>query len=112
MDGSYFINIYDTTTKKTWTENFESYYLFRKRMIKLKHSKKLMVTSSSNLEGWSMEIKERMYVRTKDGRIGKVVDVFSMIMDVDLDQKEKRYVLDSSNVYCYCEEDIKKVVIT
>lgn len=51
MGENYFINIYDTTTKKTWTENFESYYLFRKRMIKLKHSKKLMVTSSSNLEG-------------------------------------------------------------
>ena len=43
------INIYDKTTKKKWTEHFDSYYLFRKRCMKLKHSKKLVMTSYSNL---------------------------------------------------------------
>ena len=43
------ISIYDNTTKKKWTEHFDSYYLFRKRYIKLKHSKKLIMTSHSNL---------------------------------------------------------------
>ena len=42
------INIYDNTTKKRWTEHFDSYYLFRKRFIKLKHSKKLTMLSYSN----------------------------------------------------------------
>ena len=45
----YFINIYDKTTNKTWCENFDSYYLFRKRVIKLKYSKKLIITSRSLL---------------------------------------------------------------
>lgn len=45
----YYINIYDKTTGKSWKESFESYYLFRKRVIKLKYSKKLMITSRSNL---------------------------------------------------------------
>lgn len=44
-----FINIYDNSTGKLWKEIFESYYLFRKRVIKLKYSKKLMITSRSNL---------------------------------------------------------------
>ena len=47
--NNYFINIYDKTTNKSWKEEFESYYFFRKRVIKLEHSKKLFVTSRSNL---------------------------------------------------------------
>lgn len=46
----YFINIYDKTTNKSWQEVFYSYYSFRKRVIKLKYSKKLKVISRSNLE--------------------------------------------------------------
>ena len=48
-----------------------------------------------------MEIKEGMYVRTKQGKIGKIIDI-------NLGQEEKRYILDSSSVYIYCEEDISK----
>ena len=44
----YFINIYDKTTDKSWEEQYESEYLFRKRLTKLKYSKKLVVTSKSN----------------------------------------------------------------
>lgn len=44
-----FINIYDKSTGKSWREEFDSYYFFRKRVIKLEHSKKLFVTSRSNL---------------------------------------------------------------
>ena len=47
--NKYFINIYDKTTDKSWCENFDSYYLFRKRYTKLKYSKKLVVVSHSNL---------------------------------------------------------------
>lgn len=47
----YFINIVDNITKKSWCENYDSYYLFRKRVIKLRYSKKLHITSRSNLEG-------------------------------------------------------------
>ena len=47
--NNYFINIFDTTTNKTWCEEFESYYFFRKRLTKLKYSKKLVVTSRSTL---------------------------------------------------------------
>jgi hypothetical protein len=46
----YFINIYDKTTQKSWKEDFDSYYLFKKRCTKLKFSKKLVVTSRSNYE--------------------------------------------------------------
>ena len=46
----YFINLYDKTTGKSWQEEFESYYFFRKRIMKLKYSKKLVVLSRSNLE--------------------------------------------------------------
>ena len=46
----YFIRIYNSETNKTWREEFESYYFFRKRVTKLKYSKKLMVLSRSNLE--------------------------------------------------------------
>ena len=45
----YFIDIYDKLTKKSWKEMFDSYYLFRKRVFKLKYSKKLIVTSRSCL---------------------------------------------------------------
>lgn len=44
----YFIRIYDNTTDKTWTENFYSYYQFKKRVIKLKYSTKLQILSRSN----------------------------------------------------------------
>ena len=43
-----YIEIYDTTTNKCWTETFDSYYLFRKRVNKLKYSKKLLITRRSN----------------------------------------------------------------
>jgi hypothetical protein len=45
----FYINIYDNTTNKMWREEFESYYLFKKRVNKLRYSKKLQVTSRSNL---------------------------------------------------------------
>lgn len=45
----YFINIYDKSTSKSWREEFDSYYMFRKRVIKLGYSKKLVITSRSNL---------------------------------------------------------------
>lgn len=47
--SNFYINIFDTTTNKTWCEQFESYYLFKKRVNKLRYSKKLQVTSRSNL---------------------------------------------------------------
>ena len=45
----YEISICDNTTKNKWTEHFDSYYLFKRRYTKLKHSKKLVMTSYSNL---------------------------------------------------------------
>ena len=45
----YFINVHDKTTNKNWKEEFDSYYFFRKRVTKLKYSKKLVVTSRSAL---------------------------------------------------------------
>lgn len=48
MDVLY-IEIYDNSTKKAWREEFDSYYLFRKRVIKLNYSKKLVITSHSTL---------------------------------------------------------------
>ena len=44
----YFINIYDKTTNKSWRENYDSYYIFKKRVTKLGYSKKLVITSRSN----------------------------------------------------------------
>lgn len=44
----YFINITDNTTNKSWKEEFDSYYLFRKRVTKLNYSKKLRITSRSS----------------------------------------------------------------
>ena len=49
--NNYFINIYDKTRNRSWKEEFESYYFFRKRVTKLKYSKKLVVTSRSALIG-------------------------------------------------------------
>lgn len=46
----YYIDIYDKETGKTWHEDFNSYYFFRKRVIKLKHSKKLRMIARSLLE--------------------------------------------------------------
>lgn len=40
-----FINILDTTTNKSWQETFDSEYFYRRRLNKLKYSKKLIVTS-------------------------------------------------------------------
>ena len=48
-----------------------------------------------------MSAKEGMYVRTKDGKIGKIIDI-------NLGQEEKRYILDSSSVYMYYKTDILK----
>lgn len=45
----YFIRIYNSETNKSWQEEFDSYYLFSKRVTKLKYSKKLVITSRSNL---------------------------------------------------------------
>ena len=45
----YEINILDLSTNKRWVETFDSYYLFRKKYMKLKHSKKLTMLSYSNL---------------------------------------------------------------
>ena len=47
---SYFIKVYDLTTEKWWEENFDNYFLFRKRVVKLKHSKKLVMVARSLLE--------------------------------------------------------------
>lgn len=46
----YYIEIYDKENDKSWHEEFDSYYLFRKRVIKLKHSKKLIMIARSLLE--------------------------------------------------------------
>lgn len=45
----YEIKILDNTTKKTFNENYDSYYLFRKRVMKLRYSSKLIMLSHSNL---------------------------------------------------------------
>ena len=54
----YFINLHDKTTNKNWKEEFDSYYFFRKRVTKLKYSKKLMVLSHSNLDQEAKNVKE------------------------------------------------------
>jgi hypothetical protein len=46
----FFINIYNKLTDKTWEETFYDYEIFRKRVIKLRYSKKLVITSRSLLE--------------------------------------------------------------
>lgn len=45
----YEINILDNTTSKTFNETYDSYYLFRKRVTKLRYSSKLIILSHSNL---------------------------------------------------------------
>lgn len=45
----FYINILDKSTGKSWKEEFDSYYLFRKRVVKLNYSKKLRITSRSIL---------------------------------------------------------------
>ena len=49
-----------------------------------------------------MEIKEGMYVRTNNGYIGKVVEIVYI-------NEEKRYSLDSTDVYLFADEDIVKI---
>ena len=49
VNNMYYINIYDNSTGNSWKEEFDSYYLFRKRVNKLKYSKKLKITSRSNM---------------------------------------------------------------
>lgn len=46
----YYIEIYNRETATKWKETFFSYYFFRKRVIKINHSKKLIIISRSNLE--------------------------------------------------------------
>lgn len=46
----FFINIFDKLTKRKWEERFWDYEKFRKRVIKLKYSKILIITSRSLLE--------------------------------------------------------------
>ena len=48
----YFIEIKDTKTGKEWKEEFDSYYLFRKRLIKLSYSKTLKILSRSVVYEW------------------------------------------------------------
>ena len=43
------IKILDNDTNKTFNENYDSYYLFRKRITKLRYSFKLIILSHSNL---------------------------------------------------------------
>lgn len=43
------IKIKDNDTNKTFNENYDSYYLFRRRVMKLRHSIKLIILSHSNL---------------------------------------------------------------
>ena len=40
-----FINILNIVTNEIWQETFDSEYFFRRRLNKLKYSKKLIVTS-------------------------------------------------------------------
>ena len=46
----YYIEIYDRENDKNWREEFDSYYFFRKRVIKLKYSNKLTMIYRSLLE--------------------------------------------------------------
>ena len=45
----YYIIVMDLTTGHEWKEEFDSYYFFRKRVIKLKHSKKLIILERSRM---------------------------------------------------------------
>ena len=46
----YYIEIYSYKTEKSWIEKYDSYYLFRKRVIKLRFSNDLVIISRSLLE--------------------------------------------------------------
>lgn len=46
----YYIEIYSYSKDKSWTEHFDSYYNFRKRVMKLKYSKDLVIVARSLLE--------------------------------------------------------------
>ena len=46
----YYIEVYDYQSEKTWIEKFDSYYKFRKRVIKLSYSRKLVILSRSLME--------------------------------------------------------------
>jgi hypothetical protein len=43
------IKILDIVNDKVFNENYDSYYLFRKRVIKLRYSVKLIMLSHSSL---------------------------------------------------------------
>lgn len=43
------IKILDIVNDKVFAENYDSYYLFRKRITKLRYSVKLIILSHSNL---------------------------------------------------------------
>lgn len=45
----YYIIVMDLTTGREWKEEFDSYYFFRKRVIKLKYSKKLIILERSRM---------------------------------------------------------------
>lgn len=45
----FYIEIYNQKTDKKWKELFQSYYLFKKRVTKLKYSKDLIILERSNL---------------------------------------------------------------
>lgn len=47
--NNFYINIYDKSTNKSWKEEFDSYYLFKKRYNKLRFSNKLVMLGHSNL---------------------------------------------------------------
>lgn len=47
---NYYIEVYDRVNNRKWKEEFWSYYFFRKRVIKLSHSKKLIIISRSSME--------------------------------------------------------------
>ena len=39
----YELDIMDKETKRVWTEKYDSYYLYKKRIIKLRYSKRLVI---------------------------------------------------------------------
>jgi hypothetical protein len=43
------IKILDIVNDKVFVENYDSYYLFRRRVTKLRYSSKLIILSHSNL---------------------------------------------------------------
>ena len=46
----YSIEIYDLDTNRSWIEKFDSYYYFKKRVMKLNHSLRLVIISRSLLD--------------------------------------------------------------